>query len=79
MARYLVVFSLVILYCATNSFAAVTTDKWQQELEMKLDEKINKVEARNVQLEEKVNQLENQLENQQLLNESLPFIFKFLL
>ena len=79
MARYLVVFSLVILYCATNSFAAVTTDKWQQELEMKLDEKINKVEARNVQLEEKVNQLENQLENQQLLNVSLPFIFKFLL
>jgi cell division protein FtsB len=75
MARYLVVFSLVILCCATNSFAAVTTDKWQQELEMKLDEKINKVEARNVQLEEKV----HQLETQQLLNVSLPFIFKFLL
>jgi cell division protein FtsB len=74
MARYLVVFSLVILCCATNSFAAVTTDKWL-ELEMKLDEKINKVEARNVQLEEKV----HQLENQQLLNVSLPFIFKFLL
>jgi cell division protein FtsB len=62
------------LCCATNSFAAVTTDKWL-ELEMKLDEKINKVEARNVQLEEKV----HQLENQQLLNVSLPFIFKFLL
>ena len=74
MARYLVVFSLVILCCATNSFAA--TDKWQ-ELEMKLDEKINKVETRNVQLEEKVNQLENQLENQRLLNVSLSFIFKF--
>jgi cell division protein FtsB len=74
MARYLVVFSLVILCCATNSFAAVTTDKWL-ELEMKLDEKINKVEARNVQLEEKV----HQLETQQLLNVSLPFIFKFLL
>jgi cell division protein FtsB len=75
MARFSVVFSLVILCCATYSFAAVTTDKWQQELEMKLDEKINKVEARNVQLEEKV----HQLETQQLLNVSLPFIFKFLL
>jgi hypothetical protein len=74
MTRYSVVFSLVILCCATNSFAAVTTDKWL-ELEMKLDEKINKVEARNVQLEEKVNQLENQLENQRVLNVSLSFIF----
>jgi hypothetical protein len=75
MARFSVVFWLVILCCATDSFAVVTTDKWQQELEMKLDDKINKVEARNVQLEEKV----HQLENQQLLNVSLPFIFKFLL
>jgi hypothetical protein len=75
MARYSVVFSLVIFCCATDSFAAVTTDIWQQELEMKLDEKINKVEARNVQLEEKV----HQLETQQLLNVSLRFIFKFLL
>ena len=44
-------------------------------MEMKLDEKINKVEARNIQLEEKVHQLENQLENQRVLNISLSFIF----
>ena len=75
MARYSVVFLLVILCSATNSLTAVTTDKWQKELEMKLDDKINKVEARNVQLEEKV----HQLETQQLLNVSLHFIFKFLL
>ena len=75
MARFPFVFSLVILCCATNSFAAVTTDKWQQELEMKLDDKINKVEARNAQLEEKLNQLENQLQNQRVLNVSLSFIF----
>jgi hypothetical protein len=31
MARYLIAFLLVILCCATNSFAAVTTNKWQQE------------------------------------------------
>ena len=71
MARFPVVFLLVILCCATSSLTAVTTDKWQQELEMKLDEKINKVEARNAQLEEKV----NQLENQRVLNVSLSFIF----
>ena len=75
MARFPFVFLLVILCCATNSLTAVTTDKWQQELEMKLDDKINKVEARNAQLEEKVNQLENQLENQRVLNVSLSFIF----
>ena len=79
MARFPFVFSLVILCCATNSFAAVTTDKWQQELEMKLDDKINKVEARNAQLEEKVNQLENQLENKLALIVSWPFIFSFFL
>ena len=49
MARFPFVFSLVILCCATNSFAAVTTDKWQ-ELEMKFNDKINKLEARNLQL-----------------------------
>ena len=75
MARFPFVFSLVILCCATNSFAAVTTDKWQQELEMKLDDKINKVEARNVQLEEKV----NQLENQRILDVSSSFIFNLFL
>ena len=52
MARFPVVFLLVILCCATDSFAAVTTDKWI-ELEMKSDEKIYKVEARNVQLLQK--------------------------
>ena len=47
--------------------------EWQ-ELEMKLDDKINKVEARNVQLEEKVHQLESQLQNQRVLNVNLSFI-----
>jgi hypothetical protein len=70
MVRLSIAFLLVILCCATCSFAAVTTDKWQ-ELEMKLDEKINKVEARNVELEEKVNQLENQW----VLDVSSSFIF----
>ena len=68
MARYSVVFWLVILCSATCSFAAVATDIWQQELEMKLDDKINKVKTRNVQLEDKVNQLENQLEDQRVLH-----------
>ena len=75
MARFPVVFLLVILCCATSSLTAVTTDKWQQELEMKLDEKINKVEARNVQLEEKV----NQLENQRVLDVSLSFFIYLLI
>ena len=79
MARFSVVFWLVILCCATCSSAAVTTDKWQQEIEMKLDETINKVEARNAQLEKKVNQLENQLENKLALIVSWPFIFSFFL
>ena len=78
MARYSVVFWLVILCSATCSFAAVATDKWQQELEMKLDDKINKVKTRNVQLEDKVNQLESQLEDQRVLNISLSFIFLFI-
>ena len=75
MVRLSIAFLLVILCCATYSFAAVTTDKWQQELEMKLDDKINKVEARNVQLEEKV----NQLENQRILDVSSSFIFNLFL
>jgi hypothetical protein len=75
MDRYLIAFLLVIFCCAINYFSGVPTEKWQQELEMNLGEKINKVEARNVQLEEKVNQLENQLENQRLVNVSLSFIF----
>ena len=79
MARFSVVFWLVILCCATCSSAAVTTDKWQQDIEMKLDETINKVEARNAQLEKKVNQLENQLENKLALIVSWPFIFSFFL
>ena len=71
MDRYLIAFLLVIFCCAINYFSGVPTEKWQQELEMNLGEKINKVEARNVQLENKV----NQLENQRILDVSLSFIF----
>ena len=63
MARFSIVFLLFILaYCGTYSSAAVAT-LWQEEFEMKIEAKINQlIEAKNVQLEEKVTQLEAQLE-----------------
>ena len=70
MARFSIGFLLFILaYCVTYSSAAVAT-LWQQEFEMKMEAKMNDlIEAKNVQLEEKVTQLEAQLE----LNAGIPF------
>jgi hypothetical protein len=70
MARFSIGFLLFILaYCVTYSSAAVAT-LWQQEFEMKMEAKMNDlIEAKNVQLEEKVTQLEAQLE----LNVNIPF------
>ena len=69
-SRFLIGFFIFILaYCVTYSSAAVAT-LWQQEFEMKMEAKMNKlIESKNVQLEEKVTQLEVQLE----LNVSIPF------
>ena len=67
MARFSIGFLLFSLaYCVTYSSAAIATlsleDKWQ-EIEMKMEAKINElIEGKNVQLEEKVTQLEAQLE-----------------
>ena len=66
MSRFAIGFLLFILaYCVTFSSAAVATvtTLWQQEFEMKMEAKMNKlIESKNVQLEEKVTQLEAQLE-----------------
>ena len=61
-SRFSIGFSLFIFaYFVTNSSAAVTT-LWQEEFEMKIEAKMNKIETKNIQLEEKVSQLETQLE-----------------
>jgi hypothetical protein len=69
MARFSIGFLLFILaYCVTYSAAIATL--WQQEFEMKIEAKMNEfIEAKNIQLEEKVTHLEAQLE----LNVSIPF------
>jgi hypothetical protein len=60
-SRFSIVFLLFILaYCVNCSFAAVAS--WQEEFEMKMEAKMNKIETKNVELEEKVTQLEAQLE-----------------
>jgi outer membrane murein-binding lipoprotein Lpp len=59
--RFSICFSLFILACCvTYSSAAVAS--WQEEFEMKIEAKMNKIETKNVQLEGKVTQLEAQLE-----------------
>ena len=71
-SRFSMGFSLFILaYCVTFSSAAVTS--WQEEFEMKMEAKMNKIGTKNVQLEEKVTQLEAQLE----LNVSIQFSIVF--
>jgi cell division protein FtsB len=68
--RFSICFSLFILaYCVTYSSAAVAS--WQEEFKMEIEAKMNKMETKNVQLEEKVTQLETQLE----LNVSIHSIF----
>jgi hypothetical protein len=61
-SRFSIGFLLFILaYCVTFSSAAVAS--WQEEFEMKIEAKMNKlIETKNVQLEGKVTQLEAQLE-----------------
>jgi hypothetical protein len=60
-SRFSICFSLFILaYFVTYSSAAVTS--WQEEFKMEIEAKMNKIETKNVQLEEKVTQLETQLE-----------------
>jgi hypothetical protein len=62
-SRFSIGFLLFILICCvTYSSAAVTS--WQEEFEMKIEAKMNQlIESKNVQLEEKVTQLEAQLES----------------
>jgi hypothetical protein len=60
-SRFSIVFSFFILaYCVTYSSAAVAS--WQEEFKMEIEAKMNKIETKNVQLEEKVTRLETQLE-----------------
>ena len=60
-SRFSICFSLFILaYCVTYSSAAIAS--WQEEFKMEIEAKMNKIETKNVQLEEKVTQLETQLE-----------------
>jgi cell division protein FtsB len=72
-SRFLICFSLFILaYFVTYSSAAIAS--WQEEFEMEIEAKMNKIETKNIQLEEKVTQLETQLE----LNVStFHFLFSF--
>ena len=60
-SRFSISFSLFILaYYVTCSSAAVAS--WQEEFKMEIETKMNKMETKNIQLEEKVAQLEAQLE-----------------
>ena len=61
-SRFSIGFLLSILaYCVTYSSAAVAS--WQEEFKMEIEAKMNQlIETKNVQLEEKVTQLEAQLE-----------------
>ncbi len=60
-SHFSICFSLFILaYCVTYSSAAIAS--WQEEFEIKIEAKMNKIETKNIQLEEKVTQLETQLE-----------------
>ena len=63
MARFSIGFLLLILaYCLTYSSAAVAT-LWQEEFKMEMEAKLNElIEIKTVQFEEKVTQLEAQLE-----------------
>ena len=69
-SRFTIGFLLFILACCVTYSSAAVATLWQQEFEMKMEAKMNDlIEAKNVQLEEKVTQLEAQLE----LNVSIPF------
>ena len=61
-SRFSIVFLLFILaYCFSYSSAAVAS--WQEEFKMEMEAKMNElIEMKTVQFEEKVTQLETQLE-----------------
>ena len=60
-SRFSIGFLLFILaYCVTYSSAAVAS--WQEEFKIEIEAKMNNIETKNVQLEEKVTHLEDQLE-----------------
>ena len=63
----------ILAFCVTYSSATVTS--WQEEFEIKMEAKMNKIETKNVQLEGKVTQLEAQLE---LNVRTFHFLFSFL-
>jgi hypothetical protein len=50
----------ILAYFVTYSSAAIAS--WQEEFKMEIKAKMNKIETKNIQLEEKVTQLETQLE-----------------
>jgi hypothetical protein len=60
-SRFSIGFLLFILACCVT-FSSAAVASWQEEFEMKMEAKMNKIETKNVQLEEKVTQLEAQLE-----------------
>ena len=60
-SRFSICFSLFILAsCVIYSSGSVAS--WQEEFKMEIEAKMNKIETKNIQLEEKVTQLEAQLE-----------------
>ena len=63
----------IFAYCVTCSSSAIAS--WQEEFEMKIEAKMNKIETKNVQLEGKVTQLEAQLE---FNVRTFHFLFSFL-
>ena len=65
----------ILAYCVIHSSAAVAS--WQEEFKMEIETKMNKlIESKNVQLEEKVTQLEAQLEFN--VSNTFHFLFSFL-
>ena len=77
-SRFTIGFLLFILaYCVTCS-SAETVPSWQEEFEMKIEAKMNKlIESKNVQLEEKVSEKVTELEAQLDLNVSIQFCIVF--
>jgi hypothetical protein len=72
-SRFSICFSLFILAsCVIYSSGSVAS--WQEEFKMEIEAKMNKIETKNIQLEEKVTQLEAQLE---LNVRTFPFLLSF--
>jgi hypothetical protein len=73
MASHFSINLFILACCVTYSSAAVAS--WQEEFEMKMAKMNELIETKNVQLEEKVTQLEAQLE---LNVRTFYFLFSFL-